>query len=152
KDTDSGESYTMLQTKGIDAQENPLFYIYSSNFHEVQDYLMDSKRHIYTTVTAANQEFFEGLDEEDKQMIEDAVQEVNDWSFEMKEEEAEKELEGIQEEDIELIELTSEEYETFNEMTLDIHDDYKEESDIAEEILETIEKEIEEAEEEEVGD
>src|SRR5699024_176851 len=58
--TDSGEIYTMLQTKGIDAQENPLFYVVSSNFLEVQDYLMESKHHIYTTVTAANQDFFEG--------------------------------------------------------------------------------------------
>ena len=151
QDTDSGEIYTMLQTKGIDAQENPLFYIYSSNFHEVQDYLMDSRHHIYTTVTAANQDFFEGLDEEDQELIADTVQEVNDWSFEMQDEEAEKALEGIQEEDVELIELTSEEREAFREMTMDVREDFKSESDAAAEILETIEKEIEEA-EEEVGD
>src|SRR5699024_12574123 len=98
----------------------PLFYIYSSNFHEVQDYLMDSKHHIYTTVTAANQEFFEGLDEEDQQMIEDAVQEVNYWSFEMQEEEAEKAVEGSQEDDIESIELRSDEREAFKELSRDV--------------------------------
>ncbi len=149
--TDSGEIYTMLQTKGIDAQENPLFYVYSSNFHEVQDYLMDSKHHIYTTVTAANQEFFEGLDEADQELIEEVVQEVNDWSFDMQEEEAQKALDGIQEEEIELIELTSEEREAFKEMTLDVREEYKKEGDIATEIIETLEKEIEEA-EGEVGD
>ena len=144
--TDSGEIYTMLQTKGIDAQENPLFYVYSSNFHEVQDFLMDSKHHIYTTVTAANQEFFEGLDEADQELIEEVVQEVNDWSFDMQEEEAQKALDGIQEEEIELIELTSEEREAFKEMTLDVREEYKKEGDIATEIIETLEKEIEEAE------
>jgi len=149
--TDSGEIYTMLQTKGIDAQENPLFYVYSSNFHEVQDYLMDSRHHIYTTVTAANQEFFEGLDEADQELIRDVVQEVNDWSFEMQDEEAEKALEGIQEEEIELIELTTEQREAFKEMTMEVREDFKNESDAAAEILETIEKEIEEA-EQEVGD
>src|SRR5690625_4601186 len=149
--TDSGEIYTMLQTKGIDAQENPLFYVYSSNYHEVQDYLMDSRHHIYTTVTAANQEFFEGLDEADQELIRDVVQEVNDWSFEMQDEEAEKALEGIQEEEIELIELTTEQREAFKEMTMEVREDYKNESDAAAEILETIEKEIEEA-EQEVGD
>src|SRR5690625_2200670 len=149
--TDSGEIYTMLQTKGIDAQENPLFYVYSSNFHEVQDYLMDSRHHIYTTVTAANQEFFEGLDGADQELIRDVVQEVNDWSFEMQDEEAEKALEGIQEEEIELIELTTEQREAFKEMTMEVREDYKNESDAAAEILETIEKEIEEA-EQEVGD
>lgn len=144
--TDSGEIYTMLQTKGIDGQENPLFYIYSSNFHEVQDYLMDSKHHIYTTVTAANQDWFETLSEENQDLIREAVQEVNDWSFDMQEEEAQKALDSIQEEDIEIIELTSEEREAFKEMSLDAREDFKKEGDIATEIIETLEKEIEEAE------
>lgn len=148
QDTDSGEIYTMLQTKGIDAQENPLFYIVNSNFLEVQDYLMDSRHHIYTTVTAANQDFFEGLSEEDQGIIRDVVEEVNEWSFTMQDEEAEKALEAAQEEDIEIIELTSEQREAFKELSLPVRDDYAAESDTAKEILETLEKEIEEAEEE----
>ncbi|HLR70930.1 MAG TPA: TRAP transporter substrate-binding protein DctP [Pseudogracilibacillus sp.] len=148
QDTDSGEIYTMLQTKGIDAQENPLFYIVNSNFLEVQDYLMDSRHHIYTTVTAANQDFFEGLSEEDQEIIRDVVEEVNEWSFTMQDEEAEKALEAAQEEDIEIIELTSEQREAFKELSLPVRDDYAAESDTAKEILETLEKEIEEAEEE----
>lgn len=144
--TDSGEIYTMLQTKGIDAQENPLFYIVSSNFLEVQEYLMDSRHHIYTTVTAANLDFFEGLSEEDQQIISDVVDEVNDWSFEMQDEEAQKALEVAKEEDIEIIELTTEQREAFRELSLPVRDDYAAESDIAKEIIETIAKEIEEAE------
>lgn len=146
--TDSGEIYTMLQTKGIDAQENPLFYIVSSNFLEVQDYLIDSKHHIYTTVTAANQDFFEGLPEEDQDLIAEVIEEVNEWSFDMQDEESEKALEAAKEEDIEIIELTSEERDAFRELSLPVREDYAAESDIAKEILETIEKEIEEAEEE----
>jgi len=149
--TDSGEIYTMLQTKGIDAQENPLFYIVSSNFLEVQDYLMDSKHHIYTTVTAANQDFFEGLSEEDQEIIRSVVEEVNEWSFTMQDEEAEKALEAAKEEDIEIIELTSEQREAFKELSLPVREDYAAESDTAKEILEIIEKEIEEA-EAELGD
>lgn len=144
--TDSGEIYTMLQTKGIDAQENPLFYIVNSNFLEVQDYLMDSKHHIYTTVTAANLDFFDSLPEEDQQIIADVVEEVNEWSFTMQDEEAEKALEKAKEEDIEIVELTSEEREAFKELSLPVREDYAAESDIAKEILEIIEKEIEEAE------
>lgn len=144
--TDSGEIYTMLQTKGIDAQENPLFYIVSSNFLEVQDYLMDSKHHIYTTVTAANKDFFESLPEEDQDIIREVVEEVNDWSFTMQDEEMQKALEAAKEEDIEIIELTSEQREAFRELSLPVRDDYAAESDAAKEILELIEKEIEEAE------
>ena len=145
--TDSGEIYTMLQTKGIDGQENPLFYIYSSHFHEVQDYLMDSKHHIYTTVTAANQDFFESLPEEDQQLIREVVDEVNDWSFEMQDEESQKALDAIQEEDIEVIELTDEEREAFKELSLPARQQFVDEvGEDAKEILETLEKEIEEAE------
>src|SRR5699024_9435764 len=118
QDTDSGEIYTMLQTKGIDAQENPLFYIVNSNFLEVQDYLMYSKHHIYTTVTAANQDFFETVAEEDQELIRDIIEEVNEWSFTMQDEEAQKALDAAEEEDIEIIELTSEEREAFKELVL----------------------------------
>src|SRR5699024_724762 len=148
QDTDSGEIYTMLQTKGIDAQENPLVYIVNSNFLEVQDYLMDSKHHIYTTVTAANQDFFEGLSEEDQEIITDVVEEVNEWSFTMQDEESEKALEAAKDMDIEIIELTSEQREAFKELSLPVREDYAAESDTAKEILEILEKEIEEAEEE----
>ncbi len=149
--TDSGEIYTMLQTNGIDAQENPLFYIISSNFLEVQDFLMDSKHHIYTTVTAANQDFFEGLPEEDQEIIREVVDEVNEWSFTMQDEESQKALEAAKEEDIEIIELTSEQREAFKELSLPVREKYAAESDAAKEILEIIEKEIEEA-EAELGD
>lgn len=149
--TDSGEIYTMLQTKGIDAQENPLFYIVNSNFLEVQDYLMDSKHHIYTTVTAANQDFFEGLSEEHQELIREVVDEVNEWSFEMQDEEQKKALEKAKEEDVEIVELTAEEREVFKELSLEARELYKKESDAAKEIIETLEKEIEEA-EAELGD
>lgn len=147
--TDSGEIYTMLQTKGIDGQENPLFYIYNSNFHEVQDYLMDSKHHIYTTVTAVNEDFFASLSEEDQALIREVVQEVNDWSFDMQEEEAEKALEEIQKEPIEIIELTEEQRQSFKKLSLPAREQYVQEvGEDAQKILETLEKDIEIAEEE----
>ncbi|WP_143833241.1 TRAP transporter substrate-binding protein DctP [Oceanobacillus timonensis] len=144
--TDSGEIYTMLQTNGIDGQENPLFYIVNGNFLEVQDYLMDTKHHIYTTATVSNQAFFEGLPEEDQQVIQEAIHEVNDWSFDMQDEEAEKALEVAEEDDIEIMELTSEQREAFKEVSLPIREAYKEESDDAKEMIELLEKEIKEAE------
>ncbi|MFD1066801.1 TRAP transporter substrate-binding protein DctP [Oceanobacillus locisalsi] len=144
--TDSGEIYTMLQTNGIDGQENPLFYIVNGNFLEVQDYLMDTKHHIYTTATVTNQAFFEGLPEKDQQDIQEAINEVNDWSFDMQDEEAEKALEIAEEDDIEIIELPSEQREAFKEVSLPIRKAYKEESDDAKEMIELLEKEIKEAE------
>jgi len=145
--TDSGEIYTMLQTGGIDGQENPLFYVYSSNFYEVQDYLIDSKHHIYTTVTVANTDWFESLSEDDQQLITEVIEEVNDWSFTMQQEEQEKAMAEIEKSDIEIIELTPEQREAFKELSMGVRDEYiAKGGDGAEEILRTIEQEIEEAE------
>ena len=145
--TDSGEIYTMLQTGGIDGQENPLFYIYSSRFHEVQDYLMESRHHIYTTLTAANTNWFESLSTEDQELITEIVDEVNDWSFTMQSEENERALDAIKESDIEIVEITSEQREKFKELAMNVKDEYLAKGgEHAQEILETIEKEIEEAE------
>lgn len=147
--TDSGEIYTMLQTGGIDGQENPLFYIYNSHFHEVQDYLIESNHHIYTTVTAANLDFFNTLTVEDQQLIEEVIKEVNDWSFEMQEEEAQKALVEIENFDIEIIRLTNEQREAFKEFSLPVREQFV--NDVGEDaqlILETIEADIKRAEEE----
>lgn len=145
--TESGEIYTMLQTGGIDGQENPLFFIYSQKFYEVQDYLIDSKHHIYTTVTLANSEWFSSLPENDQQLIREVVEEVNDWSFTMQHEEQEKAMEEIQKTDIEIIELTSEQREAFKELSMPVRDIYVNTGgEGAKEILEIIEKEIKEAE------
>ena len=145
--TDSGEIYTMLQTGGIDGQENPLFYVYSSKFYEVQDYLINSKHHIYTTVTVANSDWFSSLSDDDQQLIRDTIQEVNDWSFDMQQEEHDKAMAEIEKSDIEIIELTSEQREQFKEATMGVRDAYKEKGgEAAAEIIDTIAQEIEEAE------
>ena len=137
----------MLQTGGIDGQENPLFYIYSSKFYEVQDYLIDSKHHIYTTVTVANSDWFSSLSEDDQQLIRDVIQEVNDWSFTMQQEEQENAMAEIEKSEIELIELTPEQREAFKEKSMGVRDAYIESGgDAAQEILETIVEEIEQAE------
>ncbi|MBT2570115.1 TRAP transporter substrate-binding protein DctP [Planococcus sp. ISL-110] len=147
--TDSGEIYTMLQTGGIDGQENPLFFIYNSNFHEVQDYLMDSKHHIYITATVANSEWFSSLAEEDQKLVNEIMQEVNDWSFTMQQEEEEKAMAEIKKSDMEIIELTEDQRESFKELVAPIRDVYIENGgDGAEEILKIIEQDIQAAEEE----
>lgn len=147
--TDSGEIYTMLQTGGIDGQENPLFYVYSSKFYEVQDYLIDAKHHIYTTVTVANSDWFSSLSEDDQKLIEDTIQEVNDWSFDMQQEEHDKAMEEIKKSDIEIIELTAEQREQFKDATMGVRDAYIEKGgEGAEEILNTLVEDIEAAEKE----
>lgn len=145
--TDAGEVYTSLQMNMIDAQENPIHYVYSSNFHEVQDYLMVSKHQIYTAATVANESFLDSLSDDDQQLIHEVVDDVNDWSFTMQEEEGEKAMEKLEESDIDIVELSSDEREPFEQMTKPVREEYVEAVEgNSKEILDTLLEEVEEAE------
>lgn len=144
---DAGETYTALQTNMIDATENPLFFIYSGNTHEVQDYLTLGRHHIYVTSTILNAEFLEGLPDDIQEIVEDTVDELEDWSFDVQSEMNEDALEGMQESNIEIVELTDAERETFRDMSLPVREQFGEifGSD-ADRILSTLIEEVEHAE------
>lgn len=46
-----GELYTALDRETVDAQENPIFFIESASFNEVQDYMMISGHNNYVAMT-----------------------------------------------------------------------------------------------------
>lgn len=144
---DAGEIYTALQTNMVDATENPLFFIYSGNTHEVQDYLTLGRHHIYVTSTILNADFLAGLPEDVRQSVVDTVDELEEWSFQLQTEMNEDALSEMQDSDIEIIELTAAEREVFREMSLPVRDQYSEIfGPDAERILSTLIDEVERAE------
>ncbi len=68
-----GEVYGGLQTNIIQGQENPMFFVESTKMYEVTDHITFTGHNNFTTAIMANQQFFEGLSEEDQQMIQDAI-------------------------------------------------------------------------------
>lgn len=70
------ELYTALQQGMVDGQENPIASIYTSKFNEVQKYLsLDG--HTYAAVSLLmNKDFFDSLDDEIKNAIEEAAKEA----------------------------------------------------------------------------
>ncbi|SDI35466.1 tripartite ATP-independent transporter solute receptor, DctP family [Lutimaribacter saemankumensis] len=68
-----GEVYGGLQTNIIQGQENPMFFVESTKMYEVTDYITFAGHNNFTTAIMANQDFFEGLSEEDQKMINDAI-------------------------------------------------------------------------------
>lgn len=144
---DAGETYTALQTNMIDATENPLFFIYSGNTHEVQDYLTLSRHHIYVTSTILNAGFLEDLPDDIRGVVEDTVDELDGWSFDLQSEMNEDALAGMRESSIEIVELTDAERETFRDMSLPAREQYGETfgSD-ADRILSTLIEDVERAE------
>src|SRR5699024_2210049 len=78
---DAGEVYTALQTNMIDATVNPLFFLYSGNMAEVQEYLTLSRHHIYVTSTVFNSGFLAELPDDVETTVREVVNELEGWSF-----------------------------------------------------------------------
>jgi TRAP-type C4-dicarboxylate transport system substrate-binding protein len=68
-----GETYGGLQTGIIQGQENPMFWIESAKMYEVTEVITCAGHNNFTTAVMANKDFYDGLPEEDQQMIQDAM-------------------------------------------------------------------------------
>ncbi|WP_417414696.1 TRAP transporter substrate-binding protein DctP [Hoeflea sp.] len=92
-----GEVYGGLQTNIIQGQENPTFYLYSTGIYEVTDYITYTGHNNFTTAVMANKDFFDGLGDADKKVIQDAAASAYDYIVEYQKGLAESELKKIKE-------------------------------------------------------
>lgn len=100
----SPEVFSGLQTGVIDAQENMLSNILGRRLHEVQDYLI-ATRHQQSYVTImANLDFWNGLDANHRNAIEEAVASATEAGTERAFEENEEIVKEIQKSGVKLIE------------------------------------------------
>ena len=74
-----GEVYGALQTGIIQGQENPAFFIESTKMYEVTDHITRAGHNNFTTAVMANKEFFDGLPDEDKTVIGNAIAAAFDY-------------------------------------------------------------------------
>lgn len=112
-----GEVYGGLQTGIIDAQENPAFFIESTRMYEVQDHITRIGHNNFTTALMANKDFYDGLSEEDQQLIRDATEAAFDHILDYQQGLTEASLQKIQEAkpSITITELTEEQRAPFRE-------------------------------------
>lgn len=96
-----GEVYGALQTNMIQGQENPIFWIESGGLYEVSPNLIFTGHGWFTTAMMANQDFYNGLSEEDKKLVQDAA----DYAFEK----ILVHIDGLAEESLEKIKKASDE-------------------------------------------
>lgn len=74
-----GEVYGALQTGIIQGQENPGFFLETTKIYEVTDVITCIGHNNFTTAVMANKSFYDGLSEEDKQLIQNATQAAFDY-------------------------------------------------------------------------
>ncbi len=77
-----GEVFGALQTKMIQGQENPMFYIESTKMYEVSEVITDIGHNIFTTAVMANKHFYDSLPAEDQALIQQAISEATDYILE----------------------------------------------------------------------
>lgn len=63
------ELYVGLEQHTVDAQENPYEVICSNAFYEVQDYVIDTKHLPHLLALVVNDDFFQGLEPEDRDIV-----------------------------------------------------------------------------------
>ncbi|SNY92987.1 tripartite ATP-independent transporter solute receptor, DctP family [Cohaesibacter sp. ES.047] len=68
-----GEVYGGLQTNIIQGQENPTSFIESTKLYEVTDAITYAGHSNFTTAVMANKDFYDGLSDEDKKLVQDAA-------------------------------------------------------------------------------
>ncbi|NYS61155.1 TRAP transporter substrate-binding protein DctP [Vreelandella salicampi] len=112
-----GEVYGGLQTGILDGQENPIFWIESGGLYEVSPHLTFTGHGWFTTAMMANQDFFEGLSEEDKQLVQEASNAAYDHTIEHIQGLADESLAKIQEasDEVTVNRLSEEEIQVFRE-------------------------------------
>ena len=109
-----GELFTALQQKVVDAQENPIEFIYTNKFYEVQNFLMLS-RHIYSPlVMFVNLDFYTNLAPQHKDLIDKASREAIAHNRKVAAENELKAVEAIKN-DIKIIELSEKELQSFKD-------------------------------------
>ncbi|SCY93229.1 TRAP transporter substrate-binding protein DctP [Paracoccus tibetensis] len=91
-----GEVYGGLQTGIIDGHENPAFFIESTRTFEVQEHITRLGHNNFTTALMANKDFFDGLSEEDQQLIRNATDAAFEHILEYQQGLTEASLEAIE--------------------------------------------------------
>lgn len=77
------EVYTALQSGVIEAQENPVDLIWASRIYEVQKYLMRTDHVMSFFHWLMNEDFYQGLSDEDKKLVQQAIDETTKWGDEL---------------------------------------------------------------------
>lgn len=75
------ELYTALQNGTVDAQENPTFTIYLSNFDEVQDYVILTQHCYNIGAIYFSEAVFNSLSQEDQELVMKCAQEAREWQY-----------------------------------------------------------------------
>src|SRR5699024_7260776 len=135
------EVYNSLQQGVVDGQENPLQTVFLNNYHEVQDYIIETYHGTMTYILIANQPWFEALPENTQALIKEAEEAGRKAARESLEDTEDEYRDEIDSSDATFYQFTDEEIEEFTKISEPLHEKaYGEPHQL--EILEQLKEEI----------
>nr|WP_250810388.1 TRAP transporter substrate-binding protein [Neorhizobium tomejilense] len=101
------ELYTALETGTVDGQENPFANILNAKFYEVQKYLTVTRHQYNPQIVLVSKKFWDGLNEEEKGILQSAATEARDFQRKVSREADAKALDEIKKTGMQVTELNS---------------------------------------------
>ena len=102
------EVYIGLQQNTIDAQENPYEVIVSNNLYEQQDYVVETNHLPHLISLVVSREFYDGLSEEDQEILTEAQEIAKEYSREASDERISQRIQVIEESGTRILTLDEE--------------------------------------------
>lgn len=133
------EVYTALEQNIIDAQENPITFMYSGRIHEVQDYLaLTAHKYEYVTLSISDSTWTK-LSEEQKEIVADSANAATEFENNLVKEETEKLLEDMKQAGVT---VTNPDIEGFSKVAKTAHEDFAKtiDKDLYKRIIKAIEE------------
>lgn len=120
-----GELFSGMQLGQLDGNIQPIFAHQEMDFYQVQDYLIFANQAQFIATFMGNQDWYEGLSDDHKDMIEETIVELVPYIHEVQTRLNTERLDIITENsDIELVYLTPEERNAFRELSMPVRDTF----------------------------
>ncbi|MBB6448647.1 tripartite ATP-independent transporter DctP family solute receptor [Geomicrobium halophilum] len=137
------EIFTSLEQGVVDAQENPVASVRASGWYEVQSDILESRHMFSPNMYVINAQFYDGLSEEEQQIVEEAAIESAEYQFELMENSYEEDKEYLESEGVNFTNPSEEFQEQMIDAAEPMYEDFYAEFDWAEDIVQRIEEEAE---------
>ena len=116
------ELYNALQNKTVDGQENPFLSIANLRLYEVQNYMVVSSHSYLEDIMCASGQWWNGLDDATKTLIQEVVNENQQFCYDRLQEYNKEYYDTITSSDITVYELTDEERQAFKDASAPVYE------------------------------
>ena len=116
------ELYNALQNKTVDGQENPFLSIANLRLYEVQNYMVVSSHSYLEYIMCASGQWWNGLDDATKTLIQEVVNENQQFCYDRLQEYNKEYYDTITSSDITVYELTDEERQAFKDASAPVYE------------------------------